>query len=214
MQQRKSNFEGHKHSDVTRKKISIACVKENSTRNIKRGFQKGNKLWKLNTTPHTWGAKISRVKKEQFKNIAYKEAHIKHLRNMTPQHKLNISKARKKLWQNKEYRERMLKIVIANGNKRPTSIEKKFIDIIKRNNLPYKYVGDGSFWIGYKNPDFISTNNKKVCIEVAYAYWKIKNYGSKRGYEIQRGNHFSKYGWKTKFFWGDETEKTIKEKLV
>jgi G:T-mismatch repair DNA endonuclease (very short patch repair protein) len=50
-----------------------------------------------------------------------------------------------------------------------------FEDICTKYNLPFKYTGDGTFWIGNSpsfNPDFIHTNKKrKVCVEVLGAYW-------------------------------------------
>jgi len=44
----------------------------------------------------------------------------------------------------------------------PTSLEDKFQKIIDKYNLPYKYVGDGKFFIERYNPDFINTNNEKM----------------------------------------------------
>ena len=70
----------------------------------------------------------------------------------------------------------------------------EMIKNINRNNLPYKYVGDGSFIIGYKNPDFINTNGEKKLIEVGNEYHHQDNYISKRR------KHFAKYGWESYIF--------------
>lgn len=49
--------------------------------------------------------------------------------------------------------------------KRPTKPERNVIELIEKNNFPFKYVGDGSKIIGTLNPDFIHDEQKKV-IEV------------------------------------------------
>ena len=52
-----------------------------------------------------------------------------------------------------------------NHNLRPTKPEKRLIEILKKHNFPFKYVGNWSFRIGRKNPDFVHNNGKKL-IEV------------------------------------------------
>jgi len=53
-------------------------------------------------------------------------------------------------------------------NIKPNNLESKVIELIKKYNLPYKYVGDGKFWVGKPamNPDFVHNNGKKVVLEV------------------------------------------------
>lgn len=84
--------------------------------------------------------------------------------------------------------------------KRPTSLERQMKKIIKKYNLPYRYTGDGSFLIGFKNPDFVNINGEKKLIEVAFDFFKIKIYGSIENYIQQRKEHFAKYGWESYFF--------------
>lgn len=86
----------------------------------------------------------------------------------------------------------------------PTKFEKKIINIIKRNNLPYKYTGNGDFWIGGKNPDFVNINGEKKLIEVGSSYWKNKSYGSVDNYIKERSEHFAQYGWKSYFYIEDD----------
>ncbi|MEK6880749.1 MAG: hypothetical protein AABY22_14115, partial [Nanoarchaeota archaeon] len=82
---------------------------------------------------------------------------------------------------------------------KPSSFEKKLQEIINKNSLPYKYTGDGSFLIGYKNPDFINVNGKKIAIEVYSTHFKIRSFGSEENYQKQRTKIFAKYGWKCIF---------------
>lgn len=88
----------------------------------------------------------------------------------------------------------------------PTSLEKKFLHIVEKNGLPYKFVGDGSFMIGRKNPDFININGDKIAIEVYAKYYKLRHAETLEGWMINREKVFSEYGWSVIFF--DETQVT------
>lgn len=128
----------------------------------------------------------------------------------TEEHKRKISLAKIKQWKDKEYREKVTKNSLkALFNKRPTSLEKQMIDIINKNNLSYKYTGDGSFLIGYKNPDFINTNGEKICIEVA------NTFHHKKDYPIKRKEYFKRFGWKCiVFLMNNLYEKKVLEQIA
>ena len=82
----------------------------------------------------------------------------------------------------------------------PSSLEEKFQSIVDKYNLPYKYVGDGSFIIGRYNPDFINTNSEKIAIEVYARYYKKRNNISIEDWKIKRSNIFRQYGWQIMYF--------------
>lgn len=86
----------------------------------------------------------------------------------------------------------------------PSSLEEKFQNIIDKHNLPYKYVGDGSFILGNYNPDFINTNDAKIAVEVYARYYKKRNHINIEKWKQERIKIFGKYGWDLLFF--DETE--------
>ena len=93
-----------------------------------------------------------------------------------------------------------------------STLEVKFGNIVDKYNLPYKFVGNGEFLIGRKNPDFINTNGDKIAVEV-YARIhkeKMRNMTINKWKE-NRENFFSQYGWKTLFF--DETQVNEKDVL-
>lgn len=89
--------------------------------------------------------------------------------------------------------------------KHHTKPELKFCRIIKRHNLPYKYTGNGSFWIENVNPDFVQTNGKKICVEVFGDYWHNREDVKKK--DIERLNTLQKYGWQRIVFWEHELMK-------
>lgn len=95
---------------------------------------------------------------------------------------------------------------IFSGFLKPTKPERVLIELIKRYNLPYKYVGDGDINIGYKNPDFIHLNDKKI-IEMFGDYFhnpelnkKVKHLQTEEG----RIKFFNKHGFKTLVIWEHE----------
>ena len=82
----------------------------------------------------------------------------------------------------------------------PSSLENKFQGIIDKYFLPYKYVGNGKFFIERYNPDFININNEKIAIEVYATYYKLKNSIGIEEWKKQRAKVFKQYGWKIIFF--------------
>jgi len=94
-------------------------------------------------------------------------------------------------WQDPELRERRIQNTLKGLLKRPTSLEQRFIKFFTDYRLPFKYVGDGSFLIGYKNPDFVNTNGRKIVIEVSNSFF----HRDKPDWATRRKAHFKKYGW-------------------
>lgn len=87
----------------------------------------------------------------------------------------------------------------------PSSLEEKFIGIINKHNLPYKFVGNGAFMIENYNPDFINVNGDKIAIEVYARFYKRKRFGDRIDeWKKERADMFKKYGWEIVYF--DETE--------
>jgi len=101
-------------------------------------------------------------------------------------------------WYGKHHTEEQLRKMLR--RRIPTSLEEKFQSIVDKHNLPYKYVGNGSFIIGGKNPDFINTNNEKIAVEVYAEYFKKKDYKTIENYKIQRSEVFRQYGWEIVYF--------------
>ena len=128
--------------------------------------------------------------------------------------RIKLSEIHKKQWQNKEYRNKVITATLKSLFKRPTSLEQKMIDIIKQNNLPYAYTGNGSFLIGYKNPDFVNNNGEKICLEVrAKVICQLFDKQTPTEYERQRKEHFAKYGWECIVIWDDDLLKNNLENI-
>lgn len=100
-------------------------------------------------------------------------------------------------------------------NQKPNKPEKILIEIIKSNNLPFNYVGDGSIYFKGKNhsfnPDFLSKNPKHI-IEVFGDYWHNLHKHSLK--DKERLETYSKYGYKTLIIWEHELNPRWKTNLT
>ena len=98
-----------------------------------------------------------------------KMAHSSKGHTMCKKSRIAISKKAKKRW-----KENPDSFLGSYTNKR-TKPEKIVNRYIKQNNLPYKYTGNGKFWITLEgkhiNPDFINISVKKQFIEIQGCYW-------------------------------------------
>lgn len=98
-----------------------------------------------------------------------------------------------------------------------TKPEYMFEEICNNNNLPFKYTGDGSFWIHNINPDFIECNGKKVVIEIFGDYWHspLLNRNLKKHRTLSyRKKILKRYGWKLIVFWESDLNREDAEKFV
>lgn len=141
-----------------------------------------------------------KLKLSNIKKRLYKEGKINHLKNSF------FTKDRiKELSSNKEWYEKRIQASLKGLFKRPVKTELILNNLLQESFLnEWKYTGDGSFLIGYKNPDFININGKKICIEIYLPYFKIRDFESCENYEKLRSNHFEEYGWKTIFVKSNE----------
>lgn len=82
-----------------------------------------------------------------------------------------------------------------------------FLDDILQSYFPnkYRYIGNGQFIIGTKNPDFINMDNKTI-IELFGDYWHSYNITKldNKTNESNRINYFKKYGYNTLIIWEHE----------
>lgn len=179
-------FYGKKHTEETKEKMSRAGIGKFFTEEHREKISqarlgtKHSKEWKINMSVKMKG------------------------RIFSSSHRSKLSEAKKRNWADKEYREKIMKATLSGLCQRPTGLEQDMMSLIKKHNLPYKYVGNGDFWIGGKNPDFVNINGEKKLIEVGCEYFKNKKYGSVKNYIEKRRNHFAQYGWESYIFITDK----------
>jgi len=91
-----------------------------------------------------------------------------------------------------------------------SGLEEKVLRAIKKYNLPYKFVGNGKFFIERINPDFVNTNGRKLAVEV---YWKRHKDqfrdGGEKYWKEKRLQILNKYGWDIIFIEGTNLTENI-----
>jgi len=111
--------------------------------------------------------------------------------------------ASKKLWKDKDYREKTLKAMFRALKIKPNKPETLLISLLNT-LLPkeYKFVGDGHIILGSYCPDFINCNGQKKIIELYGDYWHNKPDYKER--DKRRIKTYTKYGYKTLIIWEHE----------
>jgi G:T-mismatch repair DNA endonuclease (very short patch repair protein) len=95
-------------------------------------------------------------------------------------------------------------------SKKPNKKEQVLIKLLKSNNFPYKYVGNGKVWLSGKNPDFINVNGQKKLIELFGDYWHNKKHFPQSNDEQSLSQHYKKYGFKCLIIWEKELKNSEK----
>jgi very-short-patch-repair endonuclease len=191
---------GKSLSELTKNKISQSHKGKKLTEEHKHKIGQASKLlWK---NPH-YRKKMC----EMSKSLWQKPNFIK-----------NKSKKMKLHWQNQTYKEKVIRSIMVGNNIIPNKPEQKLISFFKKNNLPYKFVGDGKLIISGKCPDFVNCNGQKKIIELFGDYWHSKQItGNKKNQEeFQRKALFKEFGFTTLIIWEHELRDitTLKSKIV
>jgi len=101
---------------------------------------------------------------------------------------------------------------------RPNKPEKFLIELLDK-HFPkqYKYIGDFSFLIGGKNPDFINKSKKKIIEHFGTYYHGKENTGIDESlHEQQRIDFFKSYGYDVLIIWENELKniQSLQRKLI
>jgi len=113
---------------------------------------------------------------------------------------LHLSKLAKLRWKDKTYLKKIHKGMHINPNKP----EKILMNLFKKCKFDYRFVGDFSFIIEGKNPDFVNCNGQKKIIELFGDYWHNNSKTKYHQTELGTKEHYAKYGWKTLVIWEKE----------
>jgi G:T-mismatch repair DNA endonuclease (very short patch repair protein) len=96
------------------------------------------------------------------------------------------------------HKEEQLRKMMVGEHKKPNKLELRLIDLINRNGLQFRYVGNWELLVGGKCPDFISTNDRKQLIELFGDYWHTVK---ARETAKERAAHFKRFGYETLILW-------------
>jgi len=92
---------------------------------------------------------------------------------------------------------------------KPTSLERRLIEIVEEYGLPFKYVGDGQVILDGLNPDFIDCDGSKQIVEIFGDYWHSEEVTgcSPDEEEDRRKECFAEYGFDTLILWEHEIDR-------
>lgn len=189
--------------------------------------RKGNKCAMLKirgiSKSKTHRKKISETVKEKYRNgyinpLKGKKRPDSSSMMKNPKYIKKRVEGLKKRWrEDKKFRNEQLEILKKKNNdpelqkkrfkalmRKPNKPEKILIQLMEKNDLPYKYVGDGEVIIGRKNPDFINCNGQKKIIELFGDYWHDNSNLHWNRTEFGTKAIYSQYGFKTLIIWENE----------
>ena len=98
-----------------------------------------------------------------------------------------------------------------------TKPELIFIKLCEKHKLPFKYTGDGAFWVGNLNPDFIESNGRKLAVEVFSDYWHSPLLRPNLLYSQTyhgRKEILKKMGWKVVILWECELKSKNVDNII
>jgi len=90
---------------------------------------------------------------------------------------------------------------------RPTRPEQFLIDLIRKHDLPFRYVGDGRIGLDGKHPDFIECNGAKKVIEIFGNHWHSPLFNPSLRYTqtfFGTLEHYEKNGYACLILWDSE----------
>ncbi len=188
---------GRPRSDITKLKISLA----NKGKNLGRHFSE-------ETREKIRQSKLGKKRPDMINNT------LSLGRILSEEHKKKLSDNNGRYWlgkkrpdTSKQMKEWQSKYMRTRAKIFPNNPEKKVIDIISKYHLPYKYTGDGAFWIENMNPDFVNCNGEKIALEVFGDYWHRDDNG-------KRERMLKKYGWDCIIIWEHEIKELSELDIV
>lgn len=148
--------------------------------------------------------KLSQARLKLWQDEKYRESQ-KQIRQ-SEEFREKVSQVMLKTWQDPEYAQKILTQFLRQT--RPEKEMEQLLDELFPGE--YKYVGDGQFIIGGKNPDFININGQKKIIEVYGDYWHADDDPQ------ERIDFFHRYGFDCLVIWESELQEvdSVVEKLV
>lgn len=232
---------GRHHTEETKKKMSEHQKGERSrnygkhpsekTRRKMSDARKGEKHWNYGKHPSKEtlekmrqshkGQKPSEETRKKQSEQRKGENNPNFGKKFSEEHRLKLSLSHKGKRLSKETRLRMSKAFKHKKVKtHHTYPEHVFEQICKDCDLPYKYTGDGSFWIGRNpsiNPDFVDCNGGKTAIEIFGDYWHSPLLRHNISYpQTLKGREklLKKYGWKLIVLWESDLRREDAEEFV
>lgn len=211
--------------DVKLKKVEIAETPDNiasyscsdiNVRNesLKRGKRK---FWGDSAKSKSARRKIGVASSERWADANMREMMLEKIIEANKDPEQRRKKSERMLSDNPMKNRRNVEKMIASLRKSqklsPNKEEQKVIEFMKKNTLAFLFVGDGSYIVDGKIPDFVN-KSKRIVVEYNNRFWHCNDnpwYSVKDDSE-ERRKFFEDRGYKFYIIWSDEFEKN-KEKI-
>jgi G:T-mismatch repair DNA endonuclease (very short patch repair protein) len=101
------------------------------------------------------------------------------------------------------HHDEQIKRMMVGEHKKPNKLERRLTELIDKNGLPFRYVGNWEFMVAGKCPDFLNTDGRKLLIELFGNYWHTVK---ARETVEERVERFRKHGFETLVLWEKEMD--------
>lgn len=193
---------GKKLSDETKQKMSKSRMGKKHPKNPTMISKQRESLKRFYETPE--GILLRQRLSEVNKGTCWHKG-FRH--EFSDEVKAKMGKIHKRVWQDKEFRERTVKAILEGSHIKPNKPELAILSMLNEvAPKEWKYVGDGQLIIAGKNPDFVNVNGKKQLIECYGVHWH-RNHNPQDRIDL-----FSKFGYSTLIIW--ESELKNQDKVI
>ena len=198
------SLRGKKFTDERKKKISQSLKGRKLSA---EWLKKTSKTWfKKNNTPWNKGKEQSEETKKKISRA------LKGGKWVNKKYRNRMREITKRKWETEEFREKFIKGMEKATKISPNKIETKMIEIMKKNNFPFIFVGNGKFWIKDKktsyNPDFLHKDKaQRKIIEIFGDYWHNQEHHRKR--DIERIRAYREKGFDVLIIWENQLKKSV-----
>jgi G:T-mismatch repair DNA endonuclease (very short patch repair protein) len=172
-------------------------------------LKKNSKTWfKKNNAPRNKGKNQSEETKKRISDA------LKGGKWVNENYRSKMREITKKKWGTEEFREKFIEGMKKATKITPNKLEIKMIEIMKNNDFPFMFVGNGKFWIRNKdnsyNPDFLHKDKtQRKIIEIFGDYWHNKEDHKIR--DIERIKTYKEKGFNVLILWENQLKESAED---
>jgi len=203
-----------KHPEAHQHHIGKINFKDPEIRKL--GEEANRKLRKGKTIEEIYGVEEATRLRKLYSDMRKGEKNV-NFGKKRPKHVCEaLSKAHKGIPQTMENKTKRLKKAFEALRMSPNKLEQRMINLVTAHNLPFRFVGDGKLIINGMCPDFVSTDNTKMLIEVFGTYWHSDKLTANCHHRTEEGRNkvFSDLGYHVLIIWENDMKAMTDDVLL